>query len=199
LADLRHRPARGEHHLRDRRHQPQEALVGEGLLKHLRPLGSTALLLLAAPVLAGCGGGSPAAPANASTAHPTGGYLAATDLERQLGSAFRHGLYRLAVMSQKSEDALDLGQPLPTGLLREVHCESAAPRPSGGAAWPWICDVRWKTVEGRAQRTRYSVRLTRGDCFAAGAAPRRQPRYDATIRTYGEDPLNALGTLRRGC
>jgi len=129
---------------------------------------------------------------------PVGGYLAAADLERQLGNSFRHGLYRLAVMSQKSEDAMDLGQRLPTGLLRDVHCTSGAARPSGGV-WPWSCHVRWKTVEGHAQRTRYAVRMTRGECFAAGAAPRRQPRYDATIRTYGEDPLNALATTRRGC
>jgi hypothetical protein len=102
-------------------------------------------------------------------------------------------------MSQKSEDAMDLGQRLPTGLLSEVRCSSSAAQPSGSAAWPWSCDVRWKTVEGHAQRTRYAVRLTRGECFAAGAAPRRQPRYDATIRTYAEDPLNALVGGRRGC
>jgi hypothetical protein len=149
------------------------------------------------PVLAGCGGGSHAA--TASAPRPTGGYLAADDLERQLGNAFRHGLYRLAVMSQKSEDAMDLGQRLPTGLLSEVRCRSSAAQPSGGAAWPWSCDVRWKTVEGRAERTRYAVRLTRGECFAAGAAPRRQPRYEVTIRTYAEDPLNALVGGRRGC
>lgn len=101
-------------------------------------------------------------------------------------------------MSQKSEDAMDLGQRLPTGLVRGVHCTSAAARPGGGT-WLWSCDVRWKTIEGRAQRTRYAVRLTRGECFAAGAAPRRQPHYDATIRTYSEDPLNALWSNRRGC
>ena len=130
---------------------------------------------------------------------PVGGYLAAADLERQLGNSFRHGLYRLAVMSQKSEDAMDLGQRLPTGLLSGVHCGSAGAQPSGGAAWSWSCDVRWKTVEGHAQRTRYDVRLTRGECFAAGAAPRRPVHYDATIRTYAEDPLNALVSARRGC
>jgi hypothetical protein len=134
-----------------------------------------------------------------SAPKPTGGYLAAADLERQLGNSFRTGLYRLAVMSQKSEDAMDLGQRLPTGLLRDVRCASAAARPRSGGAWPWSCDVRWKTVEGHAERTRYTVRLTLGECFAAGAAPRRQPHYDATIRTYAEDPLNALGSPRRGC
>jgi len=156
-------------------------------------------VLLAAPVLAGCGGGASADPAAASTAHPTGGYLAATDLERQLGNAFRKGLYRLSVMTQRSEDAKDLGQPLPTGLLRVVRCASTAPRPSGGGAWTWSCDVRWKSIEGQAQRTRYVVRLAPGACFAAGAAPRRRPRYDATIATYSEDPLNALASLRPGC
>jgi hypothetical protein len=163
----------------------------------LRALAATALVLLAAPVLTGCGAGGHAATAS-SAPRPTGGYLAATDLERQLGNAFRHGLYRLAVMSQKSEDAMDLGQRLPTGLVRGVHCTSAAAQPSGGA-WPWSCDVRWKTVEGRAQRTRYVVRLWHGECFAAGAASRRPAHYDATVRTYAEDPLNALVSTRRGC
>ena len=130
---------------------------------------------------------------------PTGGYLAATDLERQLGNAFREGLYRLAVMSQKTEDAMDLGQRLPTGVVQTVHCARAAARPGAGGVWPWSCEVRWKSVEGGALRTRYDVRLTRGECFAAGAAPRRQPHYDATIRTYSEDPLNALVSVRRGC
>jgi hypothetical protein len=130
---------------------------------------------------------------------PTGGYLAATDLERQLGNAFRQGLYRLAVMSQKTEDAMDLGQRLPTGVVQTVHCASAAARPGAGGVWPWSCEVGWKSVEGRALRTRYDVRLTRDECFAAGAAPRRQPHYDATIRTYSEDPLNALVSVRRGC
>jgi hypothetical protein len=102
-------------------------------------------------------------------------------------------------MSQTSEDAVDLGQRLPTGLIREVRCRSAAAQPGAGGAWAWSCDVRWKSVEGRAQDTRYDVRLTRGACFAAGAAPRRQPRYDVTIRTYAEDPLNALASARRGC
>jgi hypothetical protein len=164
----------------------------------VRALGATALLLLAAPVLAGCGGGSHAGQPS-SVPRPSGGYLAAGDLERQLGNAFRHGLYRLAVMSQKSEDAMDLGQRLPTGLVREVHCRSSAAQPASGGAWAWSCDVRWKSVEDRAQDTRYDVRLTRGACFAAGAAPRRQPRYDVTIRTYAEDPLNALASARRGC
>jgi hypothetical protein len=198
VADLHHRSARREHHLRDRRDEPQQARVGDGLLTHLRALGATALLF-AAPVLAGCGGGAHADDhATTSAARPAGGYLAAAELQRRLGNSFRKGLYRLAVMSQKSEDAKDLGQPLPTGLLRDVRCSSAAARPSGGA-WPWTCDVRWKSVEGRAERTRYAVRLTRGECFAAGAAPARRPHYDSTIRTYSEDPLNALVSGRPGC
>jgi hypothetical protein len=130
---------------------------------------------------------------------PTRGYLAANDLQRQLGNAFRTGLYRLAVMSQRTEDAMDLGQRLPTGLVRGVRCASTAARPGGDGVWRWGCDVRWKSVEGGAQRTRYDVRLTRGNCFAAGAAPHRRAHYDITIRTYSEDPLNALVSLRRGC
>jgi hypothetical protein len=155
-------------------------------------------LLLAAPVVSGCGGGDHAR-AEKGTPRPAGGYLGGADLERQLGNAFRKGLYRLAVMSQRSEDAMDLGQPLPTGLLRNVRCDSTTPRPSAGGAWAWACRVSWRTVEGRAQRTQYAVRLQRGECFAAGATPHRAARYDSTIRTYSEDPLNAFGSARPGC
>jgi hypothetical protein len=159
---------------------------------------SVIALLLAAPALAGCGGGAHAvSAANAEQAH--GAYLAGVDLERQLGNAFRQGLYRMAVMTQRSDEAKDLGQPLPTGLLDRVRCASSAPRPSGGGPWAWTCDVGWKTVKGKHQSTRYSVRLWRGECFAAGATPQRRPRYDATIRTYSEDPLNVLTGVRREC
>jgi hypothetical protein len=162
----------------------------------LRRLTATALLL-AAPVLAGCGGGDHAS--SEKLAQPKGGYLSAPDLERQLGNAFRKGLYRLSVMSQRSEDAKDLGQPLPTGLLDRVSCTESAPRPSGGGAWQWSCGVGWKSVEGHREQTRYAVRLRPGQCFAAGATPVREKRYDATIRTYSEDPLNVLGSVRPGC
>jgi hypothetical protein len=134
-----------------------------------------------------------------TTPRPSGGYLAAPDLERQLANAFRKGLYRLAVISQRSEDAMDLGQRLPTGLLRGVSCDSTGPRPGGGGPWSWTCKVSWRSVEGRSQRTTYAVLLRRGQCFAAGATPHRSALYDSTIRTYSEDPLDALGSVRRGC
>jgi len=155
-------------------------------------------ILLAAPLLTGCGGGDHAS-STEKVAKPTGGYLTTPDLERQLGNAFRKGLYRLSVMTQRSEDAKDLGQPLPTGLLDRVSCASDGARPSGGGAWTWSCGVRWKSVEGHRESTRYAVRLTPGLCFAAGATPERAKRYDATIRTYSEDPLNVLGSVRPGC
>jgi len=155
-------------------------------------------LLLAAPVVSGCGGGDHASSEKGAT-RPTGGYLGASGLERQLGNAFRKGLYRLAVMQQRSEDAMDLGQPLPTGLVDRVSCDSAGPRPSGGKAWAWSCSIRWRTVQHRAQQTRYTVRLDPGECFTAGASPPRKPQYDVTIRTYSEDPLNVLGSVRPGC
>jgi hypothetical protein len=154
-------------------------------------------LLLAAPVVSGCGGGDHAS--TEKLARPSGGYLSAPDLERQLGNAFRKGLYRLSVMSQRSEDAKDLGQPLPTGLLDRVSCTESTPRPSGQGAWQWSCGVRWKSVEGQRKETKYAVRLRPGLCFAAGATPVREKRYDATIRTYSEDPLNVLGSVRPGC
>jgi len=165
----------------------------------LRTLSVTALLL-AAPVVSGCGGGAhPDADTPASVPRPKGSYLAGPDLERQLGNAFRKGLYRLSVMTQRSEDAKDLGQPLPTGLVRDVRCSSTAPRPASAGAWTWSCGVRWRSVAGHAQQTRYMVRLSPGECFAAGATPERGPRYDATIKTYSADPLNALGSVRPGC
>jgi hypothetical protein len=153
-------------------------------------------LLLAAPVVSGCGGGDRAS--TEKLARPSGGYLSAPDLERQLGNAFRKGLYRLSVMSQHSEDAKDLGQPLPTGLVDRVTCAESAPQPSG-SAWQWSCGVRWKSVEGRHEQTKYAVRMRPGLCFAAGATPVRAKLYDATIRTYSEDPLNVLGSVRPGC
>jgi hypothetical protein len=154
-------------------------------------------LLLAAPVIAGCGGEDHAS--SQTVARPKGGYIAAPELARQLGNAFRHGLYRLAVMSQRSDEAKDLGQPLPTGLVDGVSCASRAPKPGGRRVWMWSCSVRWKSVNGQRELTRYAVRLRPGECFAAGATPARANRYDATIRTYSEDPLNALGSVRPGC
>jgi hypothetical protein len=164
--------------------------------KPLRRLTAIALLL-AAPVVSGCGGGDHAP--SEKLARPKGGYLVASDLERQVGNAFRKGLYRLAVMSQRSDEAKDLGQPLPTGLLDRVSCSSSAPRPTDGRVWLWTCGVTWKSVEGRREQTRYEVRLSPGLCFAAGATPARAKRYDATIRTYSEDPLNVLASVRSGC
>jgi hypothetical protein len=162
----------------------------------LRRLAATALLL-AAPVVSGCGGGDHASSEKGK--RPAGGYLGAADLERQLGNSFRKGLYRLAVMQQRSEDAMDLGQPLPTGLVNRVSCASDGPRPGGGKPWAWSCSIRWRSVQHRAQQTRYTVRLDPGECFTAGASPPRRPQYDVTIRTYSEDPLNALGSVRGGC
>lgn len=152
------------------------------------------------PLLSGCGGaGHASGSTTAAPPPPSGGYLAAADLERQLGNAFRKGLYRLAVMSQKTEDAMDLGQRLPTGLLRDVSCDAQGPRPGGGGPWAWTCKVSWRSVESRSEHTTYAVKLRRGLCFAAGATPSRGVRYDATIRTYSADPLDALGSVRRGC
>lgn len=162
----------------------------------LRRLAAIALLL-AAPVVSGCGGGDHAS--SEKLARPSGGYLGASDLERQLGNAFRKGLYRLAVMQQRSEDAMDLGQKLPTGLVDRVSCAPDAPRPGGGQAWAWHCSIRWQTFEHRLQQARYTVGLRPGECFTAGASPQRRPQYDATIRTYSEDPLNALVSVHRGC
>jgi hypothetical protein len=162
-----------------------------------RPLALLALLPLAAAGCGGGGSGDPASPPGAA-APRRGHYLAGPDLERELGSGFRDGLYRLAVMSQRSDDAADLGQSLPTGLLDRVRCAPAAPQPSSGV-WRWRCRVRWKAVDGKRQRTHYDVRLQPGGCFSAGATPRRPEPYDATIHAYGEDPLNGIVSASRAC
>lgn len=146
----------------------------------------------------GCGGES-SAPASTTPPASPGGYLSATDLQRQVGNAFRKGLYRVAVMSQRDEDAKDLGQPLPTGVVRSVRCAPGSGTPGAGGAWTWSCQVAWRGVAGGAQETRYRVTLRTGLCFAAGATPTRGPRYDATVRTYAQDPLNTLVSVRRGC
>lgn len=163
----------------------------------------TAALVVTAAVAccAGCGGGSDdkAGQTKSGASAPSGGYLEGAELQRQLGNAFRKGLYRISVMTQRSEDAKDLGQPLPTGVLQSVRCAQAGAQPAAGTAWSWSCRVQWRTVAGTPQATRYAVRLRKGECFAAGATPERKPRYDATIKTYAQDPLDALVSLRPGC
>jgi hypothetical protein len=125
-------------------------------------------------------------------------YLPRPQLERELGNGVHHALYRLAVMSQRSDDAVDLGQPLPAGLVDQVGCRSGGPRPRRGP-WRWNCAVRWETPNGRPRRTAYAVSLSGAGCFAAAAMPQLPSRYDATIRSYSEDPLNTLTSARRGC
>jgi hypothetical protein len=164
---------------------------------------STILPLAAAAVLAaasGCGGGG--ADAAATDPDPGGpvGYLAPRELERAIGNGFRDDLARLAVMDQRGDDATDLDQPLPSGLLDRVRCRPASPRPEGGASgWGWRCDVAWRTSAGRAARLRYRVVLRPNGCLAAGADPRRATRYDPTIRSFAEDPLNAVVSADPAC
>jgi hypothetical protein len=153
-------------------------------------------LALALVPAAGCGGGG-GHPASTPQPRATGPFLTGDELERQLAAGFRDGLYRLAVMTQRSDDAVDLGQPLPTGLVQRVRCEAAGAR--GAKVWPWRCEVRWRDVERHGQHTGYAVRLFPGGCFGAGATPRRPQVYDSTIRTYGEDPLNGIVSARTGC
>jgi hypothetical protein len=146
---------------------------------------------------AGRGGVGAATPVNAAA---TPRYLARHALALQLGNGFRAGLDRLAVMDQPREGATDLGQELPSGLLRDVSCASAGARPAATAAsWPWRCRVRWETLRGTPKTTNYAVRLLPTGCFAAGATPRLQPHLDPTIKTYAEHPLNAVASFRKGC
>jgi hypothetical protein len=123
-----------------------------------------------------------------------GGFLSTAELDTQLGNGFRQGLYRLAVMSQPGDDAADLGQQLPTGTVRDVSC-----RRSGSGSRKWACAVRWETVAGKRESTRYAVDMNAHGCFYASATPALPSHYDSTIRSYSEHPLNSLQSLRRGC
>ena len=127
------------------------------------------------------------------------GYLSSADLERDLGNGFRAGLDRLAVMDQPRDDASDLGQERPAGLLDRVTCEQAAARPAKAEPWSWRCTVRWQTAAGNAKATRYAVRLFPTRCFAAGATPALPPHRDPTIATYAEHPLNTVISVKKGC
>ena len=102
-------------------------------------------------------------------------------------------------MSQPSDGATDLGQELPTGLVRRVSCE--APRRPADAEKPAFanCSVSWQTVGGDARATRYLVRLFPTGCFAAGARPPLPQHRDTTIESYGENPLNALVSVEPQC
>jgi hypothetical protein len=152
--------------------------------------------LTLALILAGCGGAHHGAAAPRPVAR---GYLGAADLQRDLGNGFRAGLDRLAVMEQPRDDASDLGQERPTGLLDRVTCEPAAGKPAKPEAWPWRCTVRWQTSAGRAKTTRYAVRLFPTRCFAAGATPALPPRRDPAIASYSEHPLNTVISVKKGC
>jgi hypothetical protein len=163
---------------------------------------NAAIPLLAALLAAGCGGGGhhPATAANATASAPrAAGYLTAGELRRDLGNGFRAGLDKLAVMDQPVDDATELGQALPTGLLHGVSCSPAAPRPAGAQPWQWSCSVKWKTAGGRARTTRYAVRLFPTRCFAAGADPALPAHRDPTIGSFAEHPLNTVVSVKRGC
>jgi hypothetical protein len=168
----------------------------------LKRIVATLLILALALGSGGCGSGSGG---SASGAAAGGGdaaparYPADPDLRRQLANAFDAGLYRLAVMSQPRDSATDLGQSLPTGLLRSITCgRPGAPR---GPERTEIarCRVVWQTVAGATRRTDYVVRLFPTGCFAAGATPQLPQHRDQTIQTFSEHPLNALVSVARQC
>jgi hypothetical protein len=120
-------------------------------------------------------------------------------LRVDLGNAFSAGLYRLAVMSQPSDGATDLGQPLPTGLLDRVTCAPAAAGNDAAGTEITHCSVRWRTQRGDPRRTNYRVRLYADGCFDASARPSLPPHIDPTIEGYSEHPLNVLVGAEKGC
>ncbi len=125
--------------------------------------------------------------------------MPAEQLRTQVASAFRQGLYRMAVMDQPADDAADLGQELPTGRVRQVECvpDSAPPTRPGWTVSS--CLVRWEHIGGRADRTRLRVSQDRRGCWDAAPRPPLPTRYDATERNYAEHPLNVLSAVRPGC
>jgi hypothetical protein len=167
-----------------------------------------AALSLLIPALAlgsgGCGSGegegsTAVADDGAQTGAVVARYVSGVDLRRQLSNAFDAGLYRLAVISQPRDSATDLGQSLPTGLVRTVSCSRAGAPEGAERTEVAHCTVLWQTVSGKPRRTRYLVRLFPTGCFAAGATPRLPQHRDNTIETYSEHPLNALVSAERQC
>jgi len=102
-------------------------------------------------------------------------------------------------MSQPPGSATDLGQKLPTGLVRGVSCGRAAAATGAERAELTRCEVEWETVTGVGRTTRYLVRLFPSGCFAAGATPRFHQHRDPTIESFSEHPLNALVSVARQC
>ncbi|MCW3003276.1 MAG: hypothetical protein JWQ20_2574 [Conexibacter sp.] len=149
--------------------------------------------------LAGCGDGQVVANSATRATAPAPIHLGRHELALGLGNGFRAALDRLAVLQQPRDGAADLGQDLPAGLLRDVRCATSAARPAGAQPWPWRCDVRWETTRGTPKSTAYAVRLLATGCFAAGATPRLHTRFDPTINTYAEHPLNTITSVRKGC
>lgn len=145
---------------------------------------------------AGCGSDAPAKTAAAQPAT----YLPALphDLERELGSTFSAGLDRLAVMTQPTDDASDLGQSLPTGTLRSVRCTSATKKPAG-TPWDWDCDVKWRTVNDKPKSTSYRAQVTGKGCVYANADPPLDQVHDATTNAPAEHPLSILTVPKAGC
>jgi hypothetical protein len=154
---------------------------------------ATAAAVLAVGTIAGCGSDDPVAARPSAAVRGPAGYFDAARLEQRMSNAFRAGLYRLAVMSQSGEGAIDLGQQLPTGKVSTVRCTPDGPAPAKRQDWPWRCDVRWQTVAGQARETRYGVQVTPHSCFDAAARPLYKAVLDATTGAPSEHPLNTFG------
>lgn len=166
--------------------------------RFMRPLELVATALAMASI-AGCGSKEIATTRPSVAVKGPAGYYHKSRLEQRMSNAFRSGLYRLAVMSQPGEAAVDLGQQLPTGKLGSMDCEPAGAAPANRRDWPWRCDVRWRTVEGKARRTRYDVVLTASSCYAAEAKPHYDAILDSTINATSEHPLNTFGRQLGKC
>ena len=129
-----------------------------------------------------------------TTASPSGGYLARPRPRAPARQRLPQGALPARGMSQRTEDAMDLGQRLPTGLLRDVSLQFGRAAAGGGA--PVVVDVhgRMASVEAAASGARDLRRAAAARRHASRRAPRRTAalRYDATIRTVlGGPPRRA--------
>jgi hypothetical protein len=170
---------------------------------------AVAALALVALTGAGCGSAGRTTASLATSTSPvvaavaaaptTASFLPADDVDRKIANGFRVALDRLGVMTQPPDQGVDVGQPVPTGQLRDVRCFATAARPRSAVPWRWGCRVRWAPLTGEVLTTRYAVRLQPGGCFTAGAQPARPQVRDSTAGTFSEDPLNTIVGVGKGC
>jgi hypothetical protein len=148
---------------------------------------SPVLILAAATLLAACGAeaGKPEQPR--ASARPAV-LPSSRVVELRLYGAFRAGLRSLSIATAAGGESGDIGQPVPTGVVDRVSCASAR-----------RCLVRWRDVDGHAQRTSYVVLPAARGCFDAIARPGLAAILDPSEGAMFTHPLEELGEGREPC